>query len=197
MKNRIIYTSSFLLVFFLVTFGIIFLNESYQNIFEFDFTEVQVKENEFEFDPSDSKSSFENLKEYFDTKLRQEILDSIQAARKVRIDTVYQEVLKDELLVDSIAILNRELQHLHREIVTIESTIEKKDFERETLSEDWAKKTAKLIESMNPKDAAKVIQKYSDNEARELIYRMKKNKAAAILSQLNPEFVNRITKSQI
>jgi flagellar motility protein MotE (MotC chaperone) len=50
---------------------------------------------------------------------------------------------------------------------------------------------------MDPKDAAKVIQKYSDNEARELIYKMKKNKAAAILSNLNPDFVNRITKVQI
>lgn len=197
MKNKIIYSTLFLLVFFLVTFGIIYLNESYQNIFKLDFTEVQSIEEDLKFDPSDPGGSFENLKEYFDTKLRQEILDSIQATKRVRVDTVYQEILKDEMLVDSIATLNSELRQLQNELASVETTLEEKDLQEDALSEDWAKKTAKLIESMNPKNAAKVIQKYSDNEARELIYRMKKNKAAAILSQLNPEFVNRITKSQI
>lgn len=158
---------------------------------------MQAKENEFDFDPSDPKSSFENLKEYFNTQVRKEILDSIKANKRVRVDTVYQEILKDKMLVDSISTLNRKLRQLQNELVNVETILEEENDKKETLSEDWAKKTAKLIESMDPKDAAKVIQKYSDNEARELIYRMKKNKAAAILSQLNPEFVNRITKSQI
>jgi flagellar motility protein MotE (MotC chaperone) len=131
-----------------------------------------------------------------ENKLKNEILDSIKKHQRVKIDTVYKEVRQSAILQDSIETLNKELSKLQNQLTTLISQTEE-EVSEEISTEEWAKKTAKLIESMDPKDAAKVIQKYSDNEARELIYKMKKNKAAAILSNLNPDFVNRITKVQI
>ena len=61
--------------------------------------------------------------------------------------------------------------------------------------EDWAKQTAKLYESMDPRKAAKIISSYSDNESREILFRMNKKKAAKILAELNPETAKRITRA--
>jgi Mg/Co/Ni transporter MgtE len=60
----------------------------------------------------------------------------------------------------------------------------------------WMKQTAKLYESMDPKKAAKIIQSYSDNIARDIIYSMKQKNAAEILSELNPDTANRITRAK-
>ena len=61
--------------------------------------------------------------------------------------------------------------------------------------EEWAKQTAKLYESMDPRKAAKIIASYSDNESREILFRMNKKKAAKILAELNPETAKRITRA--
>jgi flagellar motility protein MotE (MotC chaperone) len=199
-KNKIIYITSFLTAFIVVTIGIIHLNETYTNIFEFDFTEIKLPPEPIQFANELDRQNFEYMKEYFDTEFREKILDSIKANTLVKIDTVYQEVLKDESLVDSLQKLTSELQQLRNQIAQQEIEFQQSlpdSNQINTLDEVWVKKTAKLFESMNPKDAAKVIQKYSDNEARELIYKMNQKKAAAILSNLNPDFVNRITKSEI
>jgi flagellar motility protein MotE (MotC chaperone) len=50
---------------------------------------------------------------------------------------------------------------------------------------------------MVPVQAAKVLSQYSDNEARNVIYKMRNKKAAEILSLLNPDYVNRITKPKL
>ena len=60
---------------------------------------------------------------------------------------------------------------------------------------EWAKQTAKLYESMEPRKAAKIISSYSDNESREILFRMNKKKAAKILAELNPETARRITRA--
>lgn len=196
MKNNILYIGSFLLAFILVSITIIHLNAKYNNIFEFDFSEVKEETIEKQPDFETSFNGLNQLKDYFENKFKNEILDSIKSQQRVKIDTVYKEVIQDAILQDSIEILTKELNKLQNQLTSLLNETEERVSE-ETSTEEWAKKTAKLIESMDPKDAAKVIQKYSDNEARELIYKMKKNKAAAILSNLNPDFVNRITKVQI
>lgn len=196
MKNNILYIGSFLLAFILVSITIIHLNAKYNNIFEFDFSEVKDETIEKQPDFETSLHGLNQLKDYFENKFKNEILDSIKSQQRVKIDTVYKEVIQDAILQDSIETLNKELTKLQNQLTSLLNETEERVSE-ETSTEEWAKKTAKLIESMDPKDAAKVIQKYSDNEARELIYKMKKNKAAAILSNLNPDFVNRITKVQI
>lgn len=196
MKNNILYIGSFLLAFILVSITIIHLNAKYNNIFEFDFSEVKQETIEKQPNFETSFHGLDQLKDYLENKFKNEILDSIKKHQRVKIDTVYKEVIQSAILQDSIETLNKELSKLQNQLTTLISQTEE-EVSEEISTEEWAKKTAKLIESMDPKDAAKVIQKYSDNEARELIYKMKKNKAAAILSNLNPDFVNRITKVQI
>lgn len=196
MKNNILYIGSFLLAFILVSITIIHLNAKYNNIFEFDFSEVKQETIEKQPNFETSFHGLDQLKDYLENKFKNEILDSIKKHQRVKIDTVYKEVRQSAILQDSIETLNKELSKLQNQLTTLISQTEE-EVSEEISTEEWAKKTAKLIESMDPKDAAKVIQKYSDNEARELIYKMKKNKAAAILSNLNPDFVNRITKVQI
>ena len=187
---------SFISAFIIVTMAIIHLNSTYKNIFAFEFSEAEQPIPPIEFATELDRQNFEYMKEYFDTEFRAKILDSIKANTITKLDTVYQEILKDESLIDSINLLQAELNSLRNQIAVQDTATEVQPKEK-VMDEQWAKKTAKLIESMNPKNAAKVIQKYSDNEARELIYKMNQNKAAAILSNLNPEFVNRITKSEI
>ncbi len=196
MKNNILYIGSFLIAFILVSIAIIHLNAKYNNIFEFDFSEVKQETIEKQPNFETSFHGLDQLKDYLENKFKNEILDSIKKHQRVKIDTVYKEVRQSAILQDSIETLNKELSKLQNQLTTLISQTEE-EVSEEISTEEWAKKTAKLIESMDPKDAAKVIQKYSDNEARELIYKMKKNKAAAILSNLNPDFVNRITKVQI
>lgn len=182
--------------FIIVTIAIIQLNSIYNNIFEFDFSEVVLPPDPHEFVSEVDKQNFEYIKDYFDNEFRSKFLDSIKANTLVKIDTVYQEILKDAALADSIKKLQNELSTLRTQALQKDTT-NNVIVNKNIIDEQWAKKTAKLIESMNPKNAAKVIQNYSDNEARELIYKMKQSKAAAILSHLDPNFVNRITKSQI
>jgi flagellar motility protein MotE (MotC chaperone) len=191
---------SFISAFIIVTMVIIHLNSTYKNIFAFEFSETKQPIPPIEFATKLDRQNFEYMKEYFDTEFRSKILDSIKANTITKIDTVYQEIIRDEGLIDSINSLQAELNSLRNQIAVQDTATEVKPQEKvqeKVMDEQWAKKTAKLIESMNPKNAAKVLQKYSDNEARELIYKMNQNKAAAILSNLNPEFVNRITKSEI
>lgn len=196
MKNTLIYITSFLILFFIVTLGIIYLNERYQNIFEFDFTKVEEKPNPMLPGNNFQETDFQFIKDYFNNEFRKDILDSIKANTLIKYDTVYQEILQDQALLDSVRILKRELTQL-KTAAGVNETESVDEESSNELSEAWIKQTAKLIESMDPKNAAKVIRNYSDNEARVLIYSMKKNKAAEILTHLDPNFVNRITKSQI
>lgn len=170
-----------------------YLNSNYKNIFEFDFT---VEEYPQDTDKDAVSKDIEELKALITKELLKRTSDSIKVKTVVKIDTVYKEVITDNLLLDSISSLNAKLNSAVNITEKITDNAEKKANEK-SFSEEWVKKTAKLIEAMNAKNAAKVLQKYSDNEAREIIYAMKKNKAAEILSQLDPVFVNRITKAQI
>lgn len=196
MKNIVIYIIIFLATFIVVTSVIFYLNSSYTNIFRFDFTHAASPVEENSILQNDSFANFEYIKNYFENEFKKTIIDSIKANTLVKVDTVFQETLQDQSLLDSLNMLKSEISYLTSQKPVLDTSSTKNSSENK-ISEDWANKTAKLIESMSPKNAAKVIQKYSDNEARELIYRMKKNKAAAILSLLDPNFVNRITKSQI
>jgi len=196
-KNLIIYITSFLFAFFVVTLGIIYLNANYQNIFEFDFTKIEIEQDSLQLEKNEYALDFQTIKDYFNNEFRKNILDSLKANTIVKYDTVYQEILKDNALLDSINILQSELTRLRTEVANSTAQADKIEVESGQISEEWIKQTAKLFESMDPKNAAKVIKNYSDNEARELIYSMKKNKAAEILTHLDPNFVNRITKSQI
>lgn len=203
MKAKIIYIVSFLAAFAFVTLAIIELNNTYKNIFDLNFTKVEKLELPDELKNTAAGLEMTHLKDYFRREFKKELLDSIKASSYMRIDTVYKEIVKDEQLLDSLAKLNEELLALQtqlkrREEQTIpEQPVEDEVNNEEVNVEEWAKDTAKLFESMEPKQAAKVLTTYSDNEARSIIYNMKNKKAAEILSLLNPEFVNSITKPRL
>ena len=138
------------------------------------------------------------LKKYLEHEFRARIVDSVKANTPIKIDTVYQEVVKDEMLIDSLLELKRKLEVTQKILAQQKEEIKDSITTKSVVvDKDWIRKTSKLLEEMEPKKAAKVLSNYSDNEARELIYAMKQKKAAEILSILDPIFVNKITSSQI
>jgi len=195
-KNKIIYIGSFLAAFIIVTTLIIALNNSYNNIFEFDFTEVKPELDNTQFTEISTSAEVLMLKSYLEHEFKDRIVDSVKANTPIKIDTVIQKVVEDKALIDSLNRLNVELQKTQKLLAQTEKQVEKNE-KVDTVDKDWIRKTSKLLEEMDPKRAAKVITNYSDNEARELIYAMKQKKAAEILSLLDPVFVNKITSSQI
>lgn len=184
------------MAFVVVTYLIISLNNNYNNIFEFDFTEVKMKEDFTKLKEGTTGGEILMLKNYLEHEFKSKIIDSVKANTPVKVDTVYKEVVEDQSLLDSLNKLNTELQKAEKLLALNE---EKPDSSKQInkINKDWIRKTSKLLEEMDPKRAAKVIMKYSDNEARELIYAMKQKKAAEILSLLDPIFVNKITSSRI
>lgn len=196
MKNKIIYIASFLTAFIAVTLAIIALNNNYRNIFAFDFQKVQPKIDTSALNQLSTSAEILMLKNYFEHEFRAKIIDSVKANTPVKVDTVYQEVVKDEKLLDSLQQLVNQLNNTKELLAQKEEQIKLSENENK-VDKDWIRKTSKLLAEMDPKRAAKVIKNYSDNEARELIYAMKQRKAAEILSLLDPVFVNKITSSQI
>ncbi|MCL5028265.1 MAG: hypothetical protein M1480_04490, partial [Bacteroidetes bacterium] len=111
----------------------------------------------------------------------------------------------DSLLLDSLKNLQAALRSVDKKIALNVDASDKSD--QQTLVNNgktkpdssyivWKNQTAKLYESMDPQKAAKIIQSYSDNVARDIIYSMRQKKAAEILSELNPETANRITRAK-
>lgn len=183
------------MAFATVTLGIIELNNNYQNIFAMDFTEAKSDGINVTLIKTADSAKITTLKEYFKEELKEEFLDSIKASMHPAYDTVYQDVVKDESLLDTINYLKKKLKEIQNNEPLVENAINPgSSGGGGEVGEEWVKTTAKLLESMVPVQAAKVLSQYSDNEARNVIYKMKNKKAAEILSLLNPEYVNRITK---
>ena len=199
MKEKIIYGGVFGGAFIMVTLIIIFLNSIYNNIFRFDF--------------SPSQQHLQNLQTYqsglgIDNEalhqVKKELMDSLRSYRNyVRNDSNYFAVKLDSTVYDSLKSLEDKLASLEKmnqkKIDTLGSGKRISDSLAAAVNakklEEWAKQTAKLYESMDPRKAAKIISSYSDNESREILFRMNKKKAAKILAELNPETAKRITKA--
>jgi len=203
MKAKLIYITTFLITFIVITLLIVKMNSMYQNIFEFNFSEVKEHLTTLDSLKKSPSADIRVLAQALDDEFSGRWLDTLKAYQQVKRDTVYKEILKDGSLLDSIESLNAQITALQSRLKLsqeneaklksreAQQTENKKENE---VSVEWAKTTAKLIETMSPQQAAKVIRNYSDNEAREVIYNLNKRKAAEILSQLDPNFINRITK---
>ncbi|MHB8578605.1 MAG: MotE family protein [Ignavibacteriaceae bacterium] len=203
MKSKIIYIVSFIAAFLLTTGLIFYLNSTYKNIFQFDFTSLPQKVNNASFSDT-SKVTFGQLKDFMQNELKNELIDSLRAIYAGNYhDTIYANQQVDSVLIDSLRVL--ELALKQKNLVTVKQIkpIKPKQVEPTQKSEvtskpdtsyiRWTKETAKLYESMDPQQAAKIIQSYSDNVARDIIYSMRQKSAAQVLSALNPETANRIT----
>ncbi len=207
MKAKIIYIAAFAAAFLMVTGGIIYLNSMYRNIFQFDFKPENTKSNKTL--PADSTGvQMAELKNFFQNEFKQEIFDSLKTlVSSSKPDTVYANVVKDSSLIDSLRQLQTQLKKTDQALKKQDKTQKKQDQKKSTAENDvipkrdstynaWIKQTSKLYESMDPDKAAKIIQSYSDNVARDIIYSMRQKQAAEILSQLDPETANRITRAK-
>ena len=186
---------------FLLTTGlIVYLNSTYNNIFQFDFSALPQNVNSTSISDT-SKVTLGQLKDFMQNELKNELLDSLRAIYAGNNhDTIYANQQVDSVLIDSLRVL--ELALKQKNLASVKQ-IKQKQVEPTQKSEmkaktdtsytRWTKETAKLYESMDPQQAAKIIQSYSDNVARDIIYSMRQKSAAQVLSALNPETANRIT----
>ena len=200
MKSKIIYIVSFIAAFLLTTVLIVYLNSTYKNIFQFDFSALPQNVNSTSISDT-SKVTLGQLKDFMQNELKNELLDSLRAIYAGNNhDTIYANQQVDSVLIDSLRVL--ELALKQKNLASVKQ-IKQKQVEPTQKSEmkaktdtsytRWTKETAKLYESMDPQQAAKIIQSYSDNVARDIIYSMRQKSAAQVLSALNPETANRIT----
>ncbi len=198
MKEKIIYISSFLAAFLIVTMGVVYLNSEYKDIFHFKFDKIEkIEPKESKIDTTSIQMS--HLKEFLQQQLKSFVLDSIKTyATRTKTDTVFNEVVNDSSLIDSLKNLKNKLKETNS--VLAKQFKKSKNLEKilnvkpDSLYVSWKKKTAKLYETMDPSKAAKIIQGYSDNIARDIIYTMKQKKAAEVLAEFNPKIANRIMR---
>ncbi|OGU36250.1 MAG: hypothetical protein A2068_07030 [Ignavibacteria bacterium GWB2_35_6b] len=201
MKTIIIYALAFILAFASVTGAVYLLNNRYENIFAFNFTETKIEEVADSSALNEYPVSLDEYTKQVISEIKGELIDTLaKLNQKVVVDTVYKEIVKDEMLIDS-------LKKAEQAKLAANRTAEEKTKELEALKnqsqatntaeyKEWISSTVKLYESMDSKKAAKIISGYSDNVARDLIYSMKKKKAAEILSNLNSEQIVKLTQAK-
>jgi flagellar motility protein MotE (MotC chaperone) len=197
MKNTLIYVLAFVSVFIIVTWGLIYLNNTYENIFAFNFSPrstVAAKDSAATKTPSLSKP-VKNVQ----PKLEKPISDTTTAILN-EIDSSETVKSREEILLDSLKTLGNLLSEKQKNVKEIKKGTEKPeppaDFsnKKDSSYNVWLKNTSGLFEAMDSKKAAKIIQNYSDNVARDILYSMKKKNAAQIIAELSPEVANRIIR---
>ncbi|MDH7604716.1 MAG: hypothetical protein QHH13_07435 [Melioribacter sp.] len=196
MKEKIIYGFAFTAAFIIVTLLMIYAASNYRNVFTFDFTPVSnIQATKSDVPPVNLSKNI--------SKLRKELIDSLQAYKEKSAYDVLSMNVKDSVLIDSLRILLEELKRLKAEKeakqvvpVNVQPDKNKEAIKKDSAYKVWIKNTVKLYEAMDSKKAAKIIQSYSDNIARDIIFSMKKKKAAEIIAELKPEVANRIISVQ-
>lgn len=213
MKEKLVYGIVFGGAFVIVTVAIIYMNSMFNNIFKFDFTPPQAsnavaavvdQENTEQIEQEPEEEITDDLQEpvYSESEetnndtavvkyeVDKSLLDSLNILRnKIALLEKQQNKKNNQDMADDAKALSQREDSLKAVAASESKKMDEKKFEL------WAKETAKLYESMDPKKAAKIIQSYSDNESREVIFKMNKKKAAKILAELDPEIALRITKA--
>ncbi len=200
MKGLLTNLPVFVLAFALVTFGMFYMNGMYKNIWKGDFTPIGIKT--VVKVPVVTTVKKREVKEFLLQKLRPELKRHFEkyVPQKV-VDTVYQNIVIDEALLDSFQVLNEKIAQLNidllkgiKEVKKIQSKKRKTVPVKKNGKERNAqyKSTAKLLEAMKPSKAAKVISYYSDNKAKEIIMLMNKKKAAKLMEIMDSQKVAKI-----
>ncbi len=193
MKDKIIYTGTFILAFVIVTFLMIQLSSKYKNIFALDFTPVNteaLKAAYIEKNELDPKSM---------VKFKREILDTLKSLKEEKAYDAVNVQVRDTAMVDSLRILFAEIRKMKSDVKGTDyqkSQVNNNESAKDSLYRKWVKDSVKLYEAMDSKKAAKIIQGYSDNIARDIIFSMKKKKAAEIIAEFKPDIANRIISLQ-
>ncbi|MDP2301434.1 MAG: hypothetical protein Q8N03_03290 [Ignavibacteria bacterium] len=197
MKNTLIYILTFVAAFILVSWGLIFLNTTYENIFAFNFSPRSTAV------PIDSVKVKTPPKQKLVLKARAKLVKPVTDTTTVVIkpqDSVKVEKSREEILVDSLNTLTKLLTEKSKDLKENKKGTAKteppSDFsnKKDSTYNVWLKNTSGLFEAMDSKKAAKIIQNYSDNVARDILYSMKKKKSAQIIAELSPEVANRIIR---
>lgn len=176
MKSQIAYGLVLIVMFVLVTQGLIYLNDQFKNIWEFDFEPVMTAE-----DAAAADSLALALQDSLDFARGIDLTDNQNAAEDTVETFTPEEIAEQERIAEEEA------------AIAEEEAEEQEQKEREQYLE-WRKKTVKLYETMDPKVVAQVITEFPDNTARDLIYSMKRKKAAEVLANLTPEMVRKYTR---
>jgi hypothetical protein len=198
MKQGIIYGGTFLFAFVIVTGVLIYLNSSYENIFQFNFAPksmVQLSDST----KTDSLKVAENNELPQDSTIVQDsvLLSSVGGVEGV--DSSNHNEANEKTLTENLnhkkpdEVVDPKKQktdlttNQQQNITpTTQSTPQGKEYT------EWITKVTSIYSAMEPKKAAKIIQTYSDNVARDILYNMNKKTAAKVVSELSPETANRI-----
>lgn len=206
MKQGIIYGAIFLFAFFVVTGLLIYLNSSYENIFEFNFAPKSLGQltDSTETDSLNISEKI-NAEQTPDSTAQDSIflsspggVESYDSLRIIKTDSLKTKNRSDKLdnkkgienifqLTNRTDLSETELQNDNPET---QNQVQSKEYN------EWIKKVSSIYSSMEPKKAAKIIQTYSDNVARDILYVMNKKTAAKVVSEFNPETANRIFRFQ-
>ncbi len=180
MKTWIIYGLILILAFVGVTTLMLYMNEKYVSIFQFDFTEKVT--------PLDSAAiKADSLKQ---DSLKNFALKDSLAHDSTKVDSLHVGNLHDTTTAAGSETI------VHNQPIVPNAAMEEESLKNDTTYQRWKKDTIKLYETMRSEQVAKVITKFSDTVARDLIYSMKKKKAAEVLALLDPETVARLTRVQ-
>jgi len=202
MKQGIIYGGAFLFAFVIVTGLLIYLNSSYENIFQFNFAPKSVVQLS-DSTKTDSLNISENTKPVTE-------LDSTVVQDTVLLSSLGVMENKDSIEIDNsdtikvkknTEILNKkgneklDIKNSQSEVKSdlppndkpiLQNVVQGKEYT------EWVQKVTSIYSAMEPKKAAKIIQTYSDNVARDILYNMSKKTAAKVVSEFSPETANRI-----
>ncbi|MBK7632380.1 MAG: hypothetical protein IPJ23_17065 [Ignavibacteriales bacterium] len=203
MKQGIIYGGTFLFAFVVVTGLLIYLNSSYENIFEFNFSPKSVVQLS-DSTKTDSLNIADNsnlISEPDTTEVKDSILfssfggiETNDTTKNDKVDSVNIKKMADKQdLNNGKEKIN--LKNSNQEQTVTQPQVDNPVTQNEPHGKEyteWIQKITSIYSSMEPKKAAKIIQTYSDNVARDILYNMNKKTAAKVVSEFNPETANRI-----
>lgn len=199
MKQGMLYGGTFLFAFVIVTGLLIYLNSSYENIFQFNFgpkKAAQLKDSTFAVP---NKSVEEEI--HKDSSI---VKDSVLLSGIGELES--NDSVNVVLNTDSRNILSqypnetKTVKKDKEQNISVteplpqlnENTQLNKDFSNNSEYKDWIQKVTRIYSAMEPRKSAKIIQTYSDNVARDILYNMNKKTAAKVVSEFSPETANRI-----
>jgi hypothetical protein len=202
MKQGIIYGGVFLFAFVIITGLLIYLNSSYENIFQFNFAPkslVQLSDSS----KTDSLNISENTKpvtELDSTVVQDTVLlsslgvienkDSIKNDNSDSIKVKKNPDIPNKNGNEKLDIKNSRFE-VKSDLPPNDKPILQNIAQGKEYTE-WVTKVTSIYAAMEPKKAAKIIQTYSDNVARDILYNMSKKTAAKVVSEFSPETANRI-----
>jgi hypothetical protein len=200
MKPGIIYGGVFLFTFVIVTGLLIYMNSSYENIFQFNFAPksmVQLSDStKTDSTKTDSLGVAENINDTLaikDSVLLSSIggvegTDSLSHPNETEKSIIGNQ---DHKKTNEVADAKNNKTNLtgntaQNNTSPAQNTPQGKEYT------EWVTKVTSIYSAMEPRKAAKIIQTYSDNVARDILYNMNKKTAAKVVSELSPETANRI-----